>query len=304
MRLVVCSIWMLPIKNLIKPAVEAAGLKCIRADEIVHSGLIDIPMYEQLLEADVVVADLSTSNRNAIYEVGVRHALRPYTTVIIAEDGIMKSPFFDLSHIVIRTYKHLGEDIGVNEMRRFTAELTSAIQEIEKREPKLRWDSPVYQFIERLTPPSIAKDDASSALPSSRPPDHPPGGPSIAPDANTNLGDPLTGTTSGGAAAYSEMMSQVDEAQTKGKVGWLQAKILLEAMRKLRKAQIARLPQERQTAKAEDPYLLQRLALATYKSQDPNAEEALKEARDLLSILEPETSNDTETLGMWGSIHK
>jgi hypothetical protein len=291
-------------QNLIKPSVEAAGLKCIRADEIVHSGLIDIPMYEQLLEADVVVADLSTSNRNAIYEVGVRHALRPYTTVIIAEDGIMKSPFFDLSHIVIRTYKHLGEDIGVNEMRRFTAELTSAIQEIEKREPKLRWDSPVYQFIERLTPPSIAKDDASSALPSSRPSDHPPGGPSIAPDANTNLGDPLTGTTSGGTAAYSEMMRQVDEAQTKGKAGWLQAKILLEAMRKLRKAQIAGLPQERQTAKAEDPYLLQRLALATYKSQDPNAEEALKEARDLLSILEPETSNDTETLGMWGSVHK
>jgi hypothetical protein len=39
--------------------------------------LIDVPMYEQLLEADVVATDLSTSNRNAIYELGVRHALRP-----------------------------------------------------------------------------------------------------------------------------------------------------------------------------------------------------------------------------------
>jgi hypothetical protein len=57
--------------ELIKPAVEAAGLKCIRADEIKHSGLIDDPMYDQLLTADVVVADLSTSNRNAIYELGV-----------------------------------------------------------------------------------------------------------------------------------------------------------------------------------------------------------------------------------------
>jgi hypothetical protein len=95
---------------LIKPAVEAAGLKCIRADEIKHSGLIDDPMYEQLLKADVVVADLSTSNRNAIYELGVRHALRPYTTVIIAEDVIMKSPFFDLSHIVIRSYRHMCDD--------------------------------------------------------------------------------------------------------------------------------------------------------------------------------------------------
>jgi hypothetical protein len=292
-------------QNLIKPAVEAAGLKCIRADEIIHSGLIDIPMYEQLLQADVVVADLSTSNRNAIYEVGVRHALRPYTTVIIAEDGIMKSPFFDLSHIVIRTYRHLGEDIGVKEMRRFTAELTSAIKDIETKEPRLRWDSPVYAFIDRLTPPSIAKNDAPNALLSAQSPDAPSGGSSPAPGAKTKLSEPASGTDSGATAAYSEMMRQVDEAQKRGKVaGWLEAKILLEAMRKLRKTQIAGLPEEMQTAKAEDPYLLQRLALATYKSQYPNAEDALKDARDLLSILEPETSNDTETLGMWGSVHK
>src|SRR5918997_614206 len=85
-------------KNMIKPAVEAAGLKCIRADEIVHSGLIDVPMYEQLLNADVVVADLSTSNKNAYYELGVRHALKPYTTIIICEDGVKAFPF-DLNHV-------------------------------------------------------------------------------------------------------------------------------------------------------------------------------------------------------------
>src|SRR5262249_56899053 len=59
--------------NIIKPAVEAAGLTCVRADEIIHSGPIDVPMYEQLLGADVVVADLSTSNNNPSYELGVRH---------------------------------------------------------------------------------------------------------------------------------------------------------------------------------------------------------------------------------------
>ncbi|MDQ6624383.1 MAG: DUF4071 domain-containing protein, partial [Verrucomicrobiota bacterium] len=101
-------------KNLIKPAVEAAGLKCIRADEVVHSGLIDVPMYELLLTADVVVADLSTSNRNAFYELGVRHALRPYTTVVIAEEVMMKTSPFDLNHVAIRSYRHLGEDIGVS----------------------------------------------------------------------------------------------------------------------------------------------------------------------------------------------
>jgi hypothetical protein len=288
-------------KNLIKPAVEAAGCKCIRADQITHSGLIDVPMYEQLFKADVVVADLSTSNRNAIYELGVRHALRPYTTVVIAEEGIMKSPFFDLSHIVIRTYRHLGEDIGVSEMRRFTAELTAAIQEIQNRDEGLRQDSPVYKFIERLVPPSIGEEAAKVAASS------PPAGvpsPGVDAKGNSQPRGPVSGTAIEPGAAYSEMMRRVDEAQKKGKRGWLKAKILLEEMRELRKAEIEKLPEERQTAKTEDPYLLQRLALATYKSEDPSAEEALREAGSLLALLEPQTSNDTETLGMWGSVHK
>ena len=275
-------------QNLIKPAVEAAGLKCIRADEIKHSGLIDDPMYEQLLKADVVVADLSTSNRNAIYELGVRHALRPYTTVVTAEDGIMKSPFFDLSHIVIRTYRHLGEDIGVSEMKRFTTELTAAIKEIMAKEPRLRRDSPVYKFLERLTPPSIREEETATAA---------------AAEAITARAEPA-GAGDAGATAYSEMMRKVDEAQKKGKAGWLKAKMLIEEMRESRKAKIAERPEEKQTAKSEDPYILQRLALATYKSEYPSLKEALIEARDLLSLLEPRTSNDTETLGLWGSVHK
>src|SRR4029077_530460 len=31
---------------------------------------------------------------------------------------------------------------------------------------------------------------------------------------------------------------------------------------------------------------------------------ALNEARDLLTLLNPRTSNDTETLGLWGAVHK
>ena len=49
-------------ENIIKPTVEEADLKCIRADEIIHSTIIDKPMYERLLDADVVIADLSTTN--------------------------------------------------------------------------------------------------------------------------------------------------------------------------------------------------------------------------------------------------
>ena len=273
--------------NLIKPAVEAAGLKCIRADEIVHSGLIDVPMYEQLLKADVVVADISTSNRNAVYELGVRHALRPYTTVIIAEEQMMKSPFFDLNHIVIRQYRHLGEDIGVSEMKRFTSALTRAIKEIMACEPKLRWDSPVYKFIDRLTPPSVPEvvTQAAAAIPEASP----------SPAASSR-------SASVGAPAHSELMERVEEAQKKG--DWLKAKMLLEEIREMRRTGTVETSAGQQVENPEDPDVLQRLALATYKSKYPTPEEALKAARDLLKLLEPQTTNDTETLGLWGSVHK
>ena len=44
-------------ENIIKPAVELTGYRCIRADDINHSGVIDLHMYRMLLIADLVIAD-------------------------------------------------------------------------------------------------------------------------------------------------------------------------------------------------------------------------------------------------------
>src|SRR5690606_38444283 len=93
--------------------------------------------------------DLSTYNVNAAYELGVRHALRPYATIVIAETKF-KNPF-DISHIAIRTYKHLGEDVGRQEAKRFRSELKGAITEIIEAQ---KTDSPVYTFLPDLVPPS------------------------------------------------------------------------------------------------------------------------------------------------------
>lgn len=280
-------------RNMIKPAVEAAGLQCIRADEIVHSGLIDVPMYQQLLNADVVVADLSTSNKNAFYELGVRHALRPYTTVVIAEDGIKTFPF-DVNHVVVRQYHHLGEDIGFEEVMRFRGLLTAAIVEIMKKKPRDN-DSPVYTFLNGLTPPAIAaavEIAAAAAINSG-------GAPGL---GLTAAGMPVTeadGPSAGNAtpmttSTHSMLMQQVDEAQKKG--DFVAAKNFLSFIRGMMKQEAPTRP--------EDPYIIQRLALVTYKSKAPSEQEALREARDLLTALDPATSNDTETLGLWGAVHK
>ena len=65
-------------------------------------------MYEWLLRADLVIADLSTANLNATFELGVRYGLKRRATIILAEQGF-KNPF-DVSHIIIRRYEHLQRD--------------------------------------------------------------------------------------------------------------------------------------------------------------------------------------------------
>src|SRR5215813_9093574 len=137
-------------KYIIKPAAEAAAYECVRADEIQHSGNINVPMYQQLLNADVVVADVSTYNENAFYELGVRHALKPYTTITIAEDKLVFP--FDIGQIAIRQYHHLGEDIGFDEALRMQEELKKAVAIVGQ---KAAIDSPVYTFLNGLQPPAV-----------------------------------------------------------------------------------------------------------------------------------------------------
>src|SRR5690349_19380482 len=71
--------------SFIKPAVIGAGLEPIRADEEKSGGFIHKPMYERLMFCDFAVADLSFANANVFYELGIRHALKPQTTVSIFE---------------------------------------------------------------------------------------------------------------------------------------------------------------------------------------------------------------------------
>jgi hypothetical protein len=115
---------------LIKPSVEGANLECIRADEIRHSGTIDVPMYRELLSADCVIADLSTANPNALYELGIRHALRPRTTIVISENKLLYP--FVLNHILIQGYAHLGNAIDYDEVVRFRKVLGEQLEAVMK----------------------------------------------------------------------------------------------------------------------------------------------------------------------------
>ncbi len=252
-------------EDIIEPAVKECSLECIRADKVIHSTFIDKPMYEQLLAADIVIADLSTSNANAIYELGVRHALRPYTTIVIAENGFAFP--FDLNHVSILKYQHLGEEIGYREVLRVKDELKKKIGALlDKQEI----DSPVYLFLPSLQ----SRNTRSLASP-------PPAAAPTAPRQDDQ--------------SFAELMQamRVNLSQAKRLAStpadWLN---VVDVANRLMKLQ------------PNDPYIVQQLALATYKSKHPDAIQALQKARDILDVLGPYTSSDAETVGLCGAIHK
>ena len=69
--------------DLIRPAVEAAGLVSHRADAERRAGSIHADMFQELLLAELVVADLTIDNPNVWYELGVRDALRASGSVML-----------------------------------------------------------------------------------------------------------------------------------------------------------------------------------------------------------------------------
>jgi O-acetyl-ADP-ribose deacetylase (regulator of RNase III) len=73
---------------IIKEAVDKLpGLACQRCDDIDAPGWIHERMLRHIYEDPIAIVDTSTLNANVFYELGVRHALRRSTTVLIHRAG-------------------------------------------------------------------------------------------------------------------------------------------------------------------------------------------------------------------------
>jgi hypothetical protein len=140
----------------IAPAILDAGLEPIRADHEVTGGIIHKPMFERLLLCEFAVADLTTANANVFYELGVRHAVRPHTTLPIFAEG-QRIPF-DVSMVKALPYK-----LGVGNA--FADADASALRErLGARLKELRAlaheagaaDSPLLQLLQGYTVPNLA----------------------------------------------------------------------------------------------------------------------------------------------------
>jgi MAP3K TRAFs-binding domain len=135
-------------EKLIVPSIREAELEPIRADEEIVGGIIHKPMFERLILCQYAVADLTTANANVFYELGVRHALRPYSTVPVFAEG-PRLPF-DVAPIRALPYKltKKGHPTEIDQCKAALVQLLQAARNAAT-------DSPVFQLVDGLHPAAV-----------------------------------------------------------------------------------------------------------------------------------------------------
>ena len=85
----------------LKPVIEKNefGYRVKRADQDPDPGMINDAVVRDVINADLVVADLTDLNPNAFYELGIRHSTEK-PTILIAKSGT-SLPFDNASHRTI-----------------------------------------------------------------------------------------------------------------------------------------------------------------------------------------------------------
>ncbi|MDH4085351.1 MAG: nucleotide-binding protein [Nitrospira sp.] len=85
----------------IKPALEPFSYIITRIDRLSRPGNITRDIIQQNLEADLVIADISGSNPNVMYELGVRHSTGKPVVLMTSESDRIP---FDISGIRVLVY--------------------------------------------------------------------------------------------------------------------------------------------------------------------------------------------------------
>jgi hypothetical protein len=90
--------WSDDVRNqLIEPAVAEAGLACVRGDMPVRVADLTNTVWNAIVSAGLVIADLSAPNMNVFYELGLAHALGK-DAFILKQRGVQLAADFGGAH--------------------------------------------------------------------------------------------------------------------------------------------------------------------------------------------------------------
>ena len=140
-------------QDLIAPAIAMADMDPLRADEEIAGGIIHKPLFERLILCEYAVADLTTANANVFYELGVRHAVRRWSTILLFSKGGSQLPF-DTAPLRALPYV-LGADGRPVEIDSTRSAIAARLHEARQA----RTDSPIYQLVDNYPDIDHTKTD-------------------------------------------------------------------------------------------------------------------------------------------------
>lgn len=111
--------------DFIKPVIEKYGYTVDMAHKIFESGQITIQVFGILVNADVVIADLTDQNPNVLYELGLRHAMGKPVIQVMKEGQELPFNIKDIRTIMFKLSDH-------KKMKAAKKELEQYIKKIEK----------------------------------------------------------------------------------------------------------------------------------------------------------------------------
>jgi len=80
-------------RQMIQPAIEAAGLACVRGDNPVRVGDLMQTVWDATLVSGVIIAEVSALNANVFYELGLAHALGKDTFILKQKGSTVPADF-------------------------------------------------------------------------------------------------------------------------------------------------------------------------------------------------------------------
>ncbi len=143
-------------EDIIRPAIEAAGMQPVRADETINTNLIQLDILRKVIESDIAICDMSAKNPNVFYELGVRQAFDKPTVLMI--DDATAAPF-DVSSLRYVDYK---KDMGYRDVKAAIEKLTQTIIETyDKKDDKSEINS-LIRLMDLTTPAQLNHTEISA----------------------------------------------------------------------------------------------------------------------------------------------
>lgn len=133
-------------EELVKPAIVKAEMEPLIEYAENSFGSIHKTMYEKIVLCEFCVADLTNANPNAYYELGMRYAVKPFSTIPIIASSHFPLPF-DVG--INRTFAYqVDQDFNLSDKENDIEKLSNILKNAKLNKST---DSPLYDMINGIS---------------------------------------------------------------------------------------------------------------------------------------------------------